>query len=55
MVAAVVPAFGPAGSALAQTDVTTSRITGTVNDDTGGVLAGVTIAVRSLLNTRGGF
>jgi hypothetical protein len=40
--------FGLAGTAMAQTDVTTSRVSGTVKDAEGGVLPGVAIEVKSL-------
>jgi len=39
--------FGLAGTALAQTDVTTTRITGTVKDVEGGVLPGATVEAKS--------
>jgi outer membrane receptor for ferrienterochelin and colicin len=47
VLAAVILAFGLAGSALAQTDVTTTRITGTVKDADGGVLPGATVEAKS--------
>lgn len=40
--------FGLAGVALAQTDVTRTRVTGSVKDIDGGVLPGVTVVVKSL-------
>jgi Carboxypeptidase regulatory-like domain/TonB dependent receptor-like, beta-barrel len=39
--------FGLAGTALAQTDVTTSRVSGTIKDAEGGVLPGVAVEVKS--------
>jgi hypothetical protein len=51
---AVALTVGLAGVALAQTDVTTTRITGTVKDVDGGVLPSVTIAVKSLQKPLGG-
>ena len=44
---AVVLIVGAAGVALAQTDVTSTRITGTVKDADGGVLPGGTVEARS--------
>ncbi len=40
--------FGLAGTVLAQTDVTTTRLTGTVKDTDGGALPGATVEVKSL-------
>jgi len=40
--------FGLAGVALAQTDVTTARLAGTVKDPDGGALPGATVEVKSL-------
>jgi hypothetical protein len=51
---AAVMTVGLASVALAQTDVTTTRITGTVKDVDGGVLPSVTIAVKSLQKPLGG-
>lgn len=39
--------FGLAGSAFAQTDVTTSRVSGTVQDASGAALPGVTVTVTN--------
>jgi hypothetical protein len=40
--------FGLSGGALAQTDVTSTRISGTVKDADGGALPGVSVEVKSL-------
>jgi hypothetical protein len=45
---AAVLVFGLAGTALAQTDVTSTRISGTIRDADGGALPGVTVEVKSL-------
>jgi hypothetical protein len=42
------------GVASAQTDVSSTRISGTVRDAGGGVVPGVTIAVKSLQEAQGG-
>ncbi len=47
LVAAVV-VFGLAGTALAQTDVTSTRISGTIRDADGGALPGATVEVKNL-------
>jgi len=44
---AAVMTVGLASVALAQTDVTTTRITGTVKDVDGGVLPGATVEARA--------
>jgi hypothetical protein len=45
---AAVLVFGLAGTALAQTDVTSTRISGTIRDADGGALPGATVEVKSL-------
>jgi hypothetical protein len=45
---AAVLVFGLVGTALAQTDVTMTRISGTVKDADGGALPGATVEVKSL-------
>jgi carboxypeptidase family protein/TonB-dependent receptor-like protein len=44
---ALLVVFGLAGSAFAQTDVTTSRISGTVQDSSGAALPGVTVTATN--------
>jgi len=44
---ALLVVFGLAGSAFAQTDVTTSRISGTVQDASGAALPGVTVTATN--------
>ncbi|HKI00838.1 MAG TPA: TonB-dependent receptor [Thermoanaerobaculia bacterium] len=46
-VAVLLAAFGLSGSAFAQTDVTTSRISGTVEDSSGAPLPGVTVTATN--------
>jgi TolA-binding protein len=46
--------LGLAGVAMAQIDVTRTRVTGSIKDVDGGVLPGVTIAVNSLQKPLGG-
>jgi hypothetical protein len=46
--------FGLAGVALARTDVTKTRVAGSVKDVDGGALPGATSVVKTLQKPRGG-